>query len=31
VSAAIEPDGRCVLQRGAAPQPPPRPRLKIVE
>ena len=30
VNAAIEPDGRCVLQRGA-PQPPARPRLKIVE
>ena len=29
VNAAIEPDGRCVLQRGMPP--PPRPRLKIVE
>ena len=30
VNAAVDPDGRCVLQRGA-PQPSPRPRLKIVE
>jgi hypothetical protein len=30
VNAAVDPDGRCVLQRGA-PQPPARPRLKIVE